>query len=231
MVYEGERRVRPSIWHSDYYMLKSLKSKITESLNYLPNNSFIFDYGCGYRPYEELIKNGGHRYLGGDIDGSNFSDIVVDKYGSVPVEDNVYDAVLSVQVLEHVEDPMSYLVESYRVVKKGGYLILSTHGAWTYHPYPTDYWRWTRSGLEKIVTDAGFRCIKSDWIMGMLAYSTMLKLQCMKGLCEKVDYIEKYLFPVFSVPSQLLMMAEDLLLPNSIAKDNAALYVILAKKE
>lgn len=227
---EGKRRVDPCIWNSDYYMLSNLKNKIKNSIDSMPKGSSVFDYGCGYRPYENLIKNCGHEYCGGDLGDNQFADIVVDKVGHVPVADNSYDMVLSVQVLEHVEDPVRYLQEAYRITKSGGNLILSTHGAWTYHPYPTDYWRWTRSGLEKVISDAGFNCIGSDWVMGILAYSTMLKLQCMKGLCERIGTVGKLIFPCFSIPSQFLMMAEDFVTPNSIAQNNSAIYLIHAQK-
>ncbi len=31
-------------------------------------------------------------------------------------------------------------------------MLASTHGVQTYHPSPTDYWRWTHSGLELLFT-------------------------------------------------------------------------------
>ena len=227
---EGNRRSNPYIWNSDYYMLKKLKTKIKNSISIFPSGSNIFDYGCGYKPYEELVKSSGHKYVAGDLGDNHFADIIVDKAGHVPVTDNYFDAVLSIQVLEHVENPNSYLQEAYRITKPGGHLLLSTHGAWTYHPYPTDYWRWTRSGLEKVISDAGFRCLNSDWIMGMLAYSTMLKLQCLKGVCERTALFGKIIFPLFCIPSQVIMNFEDKIIPSSVAKDNAAIYIFVCKK-
>ena len=36
-------------------------------------------------------------------------------------------------------------------------VLVSTHGVMAYHPSPTDYWRWTHAGLEKLFRENG------DW--------------------------------------------------------------------
>ncbi|MBI4692177.1 MAG: class I SAM-dependent methyltransferase [Candidatus Terrybacteria bacterium] len=43
----------------------------------------------------------------------------------IPFGDNVFDAALSISVLEHVSDPVNYLSEILRVLKPGGYLYLA----------------------------------------------------------------------------------------------------------
>ena len=79
------------------------------------------------------------------------------------------DVVLSTQVLEHVEDPRTYLEECFRVLRPGGQLLLSTHGFMVYHPDPVDYWRWTGAGLRRAVEQAGFRIERFEGIMGLAA--------------------------------------------------------------
>src|SRR6185436_6911761 len=69
------------------------------------------------------------------------------------------DAVVSFQVLEHVDDVETYLSECNRVLRPGGRLVLTTHGIWVYHPMAgicEDYWRWTGAGLRKTVEAYGF---------------------------------------------------------------------------
>ena len=39
--------------------------------------------------------------------------------------------------------------EMARVAKPGGRVLLSTHGAYVYHPNPVDRWRWTHDGLGR----------------------------------------------------------------------------------
>ena len=33
-------------------------------------------------------------------------------------------------------------------------MLVSTHGVMPYHPSPTDYWRWTHTGLERLFTQS-----------------------------------------------------------------------------
>ncbi len=44
----------------------------------------------------------------------------------VPAESDSYDCVLSADVIEHVQNPFKYLSESYRILRKGGRLLIST---------------------------------------------------------------------------------------------------------
>ncbi len=73
---------------------------------------------------------------------------------ALPVEDGSFDVVLCNQVLEHCDDPALAVRELRRVTAARGRVLASTHGVMPYHPSPTDYWRWTHAGLEKIFVDS-----------------------------------------------------------------------------
>ena len=64
--------------------------------------------------------------------------------------------VLSTQVIEHVPDTGRYLRESWRLLRPGGALIVTTHGLIPEHGCPYDFYRWTADGLARAVADAGF---------------------------------------------------------------------------
>ena len=109
----------------------------------------------------------GVSYVGADLAGNDRADVVLAPDGGLPVQDDSFDAVLSSQVLEHVEDPDLYLRECMRVLKPGGTLILSTHGMMYYHRDPEDYWRWTTAGLNRILTGHGFEVCEMRGVLGM----------------------------------------------------------------
>jgi SAM-dependent methyltransferase len=114
----------------------------------------LLDVGCGTKPYRPLFAPFATEYVGVDPVESPHADLV----GSVedlPVADGSYDVVLCNQVLEHCDDPMRAVAELRRVTAPGGRVLVSTHGVMAYHPSPTDYWRWTHAGLEKLFGENG----------------------------------------------------------------------------
>jgi len=114
----------------------------------------VLDVGCGAKPYEPLFSPYADAYVGVDpVDNPR-----ADLKGSVedlPVEDAAFDVVLCNQVLEHCDDPAKAVSELRRVTAPAGRVLASTHGVMPYHPSPTDYWRWTHAGLEKLFADNG----------------------------------------------------------------------------
>lgn len=128
----------------------------------------VVDYGCGDQPYRKLFEDG-IRYIAADFSSEPGADVHFDAEGQVPIADGTAALVLSTQVLEHVESPARYLRESHRLLRSGGTLVLSTHGCFQYHPHPTDYWRWTRDGLAKILAEAGFAAASWSGVVGAAA--------------------------------------------------------------
>ena len=133
----------------------------------------VLDYGCADRPYTDWFPPG-VEVVGADLPGNDLATLEVRPDGTVPCPDASFDAVLSTQVLEHVEDPAGYLRECARLLRPGGRMLLSTHGIFYFHPDPLDLWRWTCQGLERVVTDAGLSVVRVEGIFGMGATGLQL---------------------------------------------------------
>ena len=113
----------------------------------------VLDVGCGIRPYFPYFEPYASEYVGVDIENP-----AADLEGSVealPVDDASFDVVLCTQVLEHVEHPGKAVQELHRATAPGGRVLASTHGVQVYHPSPTDYWRWTHTGLAALFEQNG----------------------------------------------------------------------------
>lgn len=65
----------------------------------------------------------------------------------LPFEDNSFDAVLSLAVLEHVKDPFQAARELVRVLKPGGELVCCVPFLQPLHGYPHHYYNMTYQGL------------------------------------------------------------------------------------
>ncbi|MDP3956698.1 MAG: methyltransferase domain-containing protein [bacterium] len=67
---------------------------------------------------------------------------------NLPYPDETFDAIISDQVLEHVENPIKAADESYRVIKGGGIVIHTTCFINQFHPSPGDFWRFSPDALR-----------------------------------------------------------------------------------
>ncbi len=78
----------------------------------------------------------------------------------LPFEDNMFDFVISDQVIEHLEDPIKALRESARILKGGGTAIVTTGLLNPLHPSPQDYWRLTPDGLKTAIRGDGIEVLE-----------------------------------------------------------------------
>lgn len=68
-----------------------------------------------HRPYVEQIK--------------------IDTYSKLPFENGFFDSVLTLETLEHVEQPLQFLLELHRIAKPGAKMVLSCPPATSEIPY------------------------------------------------------------------------------------------------
>ncbi len=109
--------------------------------------------------YHPLIK-GKHVVTTVNLTPEYGCDLVFDIQEKFHLDDNSYDHVISLNVLEHVFGFQNAFAEICRVLKKDGTFVISTPFMHHIHGCPDDYFRYTDSALEKILTDAGFHEIK-----------------------------------------------------------------------
>lgn len=140
----------PTITGRSWLILSELSKHIKAVVeNELPNHLKTLDVGCGLKPYFEYLRAKSDFYVGIDIDRMSSADITA-AAEYLPFVEELFDVVLCIQVLEHVRNPEKVINRMYGALKKGGTLILSTHGIWFKHDVH-DYWRWTDLGLMKIL--------------------------------------------------------------------------------
>jgi SAM-dependent methyltransferase len=230
-VNHDQRRVSPGLWHTDYLQLAPLAKLLTAQASALPKGAVIVDLGCGDMPYAGLMRGLGLDYRPADIDADAVAKgkLPIGADGRVPLSDGAADAVMSVQVLEHVPDLDAYCAEIRRLLKPDGTLLLSTHGSWFYHPHPEDHRRWTRTGLALDLQTRGIVVEEMHSICGPLATTTMIRLTAFAFVLKKLPVLGPLVAGALSVVMNLRGLLEDAVTPRVMRDDNACIYLVRAR--
>jgi SAM-dependent methyltransferase len=139
---------------------ESIYRFVAEQARALRPGSRVLDIGAGEAPYRELFAE--HAYVTLDHDDTLHSG-EVDLHGAadaVPAADHSFDVVVCTQVLEHVPRPLEALREFHRVLRADGLLVATVPFVWEEHEMPHDFFRYTRYGIERLLTEAGYSQIE-----------------------------------------------------------------------
>jgi len=175
----------PGTPRSTYYLLVSLKRRLPEWLRYrldpynseadrfvarhalrIPAGARVLDAGAGECRHAVAFAHA--RYIAtdkgvGDALRWDYSNLdFLSDLQQLPIADGSMNAVLNINVLEHVVDPLRVLRECHRVLRPGGRLFLVAPQSWLMHQAPHDYFRFTRHGLEYLLSQAGFRSLEVE---------------------------------------------------------------------
>jgi SAM-dependent methyltransferase len=226
-------RTHPHLFHRDYWTLRHLlqgaEQFVSKHRQELANGKAL-DFGAGVSPYAAIFEQAGITLLRADIEPDNPQVLAISPDGRVPLPDSSLDAVLSTQVLEHVADVQAYLREAHRLLRPGGLLYLSTHGAFILHRHPTDFRRWTIDGLKYEIEEAGFRVEQIEPRIGIVANSTHLRSIALGGLTRRIP-LTGWLRPIIYLFFNLRMAIEDWLTPKSVMESHPELLLATARKQ
>lgn len=127
-----------------------------EKLGTLIVDGSILDLGGNSDSDYHALIGGEHTFTSVNINPQYGCDMVFDIQKPFPLAGGQFDAVLSLNVLEHIYKFNNVLAEASRVLRKNGLLILSVPFMHHIHGSPDDYFRYTRSALEEMLTENKF---------------------------------------------------------------------------
>jgi SAM-dependent methyltransferase len=163
--------LRPSVGISN----ESVRERwLEETLGLIPQNSRILDAGAGTQRYRQFCEHLTYvsqdfgEYDGqGDCTGLQTGEFdygtldIVSDISSIPQPDSSFDAIMCVEVLEHLPYPDRAIKEFSRLIKPNGHLILTAPFCSLTHfsPYHfvtgfNKYW------YERHLTENGFKIIQ-----------------------------------------------------------------------
>ena len=99
-----------------------------------------------------------HTYIGCDISPGPGVDRI-ESAERMSFSDNSVIAVLNIDTIEHIKNPLKAVKEAYRILEDGGMLILSSVMNFPLHCFPSDYWRFTPEGLGVLLEDFPVRVV------------------------------------------------------------------------
>ena len=155
-----------------------LREQIRQVANYVRGD--VLDVGAGERArYSDFFSF--DKYTKMDIVAGPNVD-VVGSADKIPFPDGKFDSVVCTQVFEHLSQPFVAAKEIARVLRGGGYLMLTVPQVNELHEEPHDYFRYTKYGLARLFEDAGFVCVSMEARGGYWSLSAQLKIRYITDL-------------------------------------------------
>jgi len=151
-----------------------LDKEIIKLLTYKKYNK-VLDLGAGSSPFRDHIACS--TYVTADIaeNNENNIDVLLEPNKPIPINDEKFDLIILTDVLAHVADYKLLLSECYRILKKGGDIIISTPFIYRENETPNDMIRFTSFGLHYELKSNHFVNISIEKI-GNAAYTIYCSL-------------------------------------------------------
>jgi len=160
----------------------------------LPGGALVLDAGAGESRHRSEFPR--QRYIGVDLGVGDAAwnygglDAVAD-LSALPFRDGTFDAAINIVTLEHVREPARVVAEIGRVLRSGAPLLIVVPHEWETHQAPHDYFRYTRHGLETLLTRAGFEIESLEAAGGIFRLLSRRMLSAIK-----VSWVAAILAPV-----------------------------------
>lgn len=170
-----------------------------EELKNIRLDGSVLDIGGARRSGYHTLIEGEYSIVVNNFDKTENNDLSFDLEKPFPVNNASFNAVLCINVLEHIFNYQNVLNESHRILENDGVLILAVPFLITVHPSPNDYWRYTEQTLVKICKQAGFDNIEvkviGTGVFGAVyslrhnLYRTVIIQKPLMLLSELMDYV------------------------------------------
>ncbi len=184
------KRVEPFIprfvmrWMDPFHT--ALNERLRAAAAAVPKSALVLDAGAGECPHAALFAHTRYIKMDRGIGDKTWDYSRIDVQADIcdlPFASGVFDAVVNIQVLEHIKEPAVSVAEMARVLKPGGQLILTTVQDWEIHQHPNDFFRYTRYGLEYLFAKAGLESRVEA--LGGLFWNISFRLMAVLGFLQK----------------------------------------------
>jgi SAM-dependent methyltransferase len=182
-------RLYPSITNPNYLVLRRRRLILANWMQNISGDRLVvLDIGGRYQPYRPLIQNRLRRYFALDV----LSTPLVDAIGTgeqLPFKSETFDLVLATGVFEYFPEPRVAAGEIHRILKPGGYLLMSV-AAVCPRAVDEEHWHYLPAGLKFVL--APFSRI--EIVPEVTSIGGMLRLNaCSLSIFAKYEFIRQIL--------------------------------------
>jgi SAM-dependent methyltransferase len=151
----------------------------------------ILDLGCGTGVVLQELQSSGAEATGLDFSSEalefcqqrSLGNLVQGDAQALPFGDRTFDAILGLDVFEHIESDEKAFQEAHRVLQPEGVLILSVPTfKWLWGPHDValhHFRRYTRAEMVRKLQDAGFEIVQASyavfWLFGIVLLTRMVE--------------------------------------------------------
>lgn len=168
---------------------------------------------CDYLSVDLCIGDDVWDYRGVDVVASAFE---------LPIRDETFDAVLCIQVLEHLNSPARAFAEFHRILRPGGRVFVSFPLLAGEHQQPFDFFRYTQFGLKFLAESTGFRVVSIEPHGGSIIALEILAWSAFWALLPiRRQTLPRYILYVVLYPVKVVTGLVALLL-DSVDRDKSA---------
>lgn len=195
---------------------------VSSKVKHISNGSKVLDIGAGGCPYRPLFQHCDYKtqdfvqlsdeQIQHEV-GYGKIDYVCD-ISNIPVENKSFDVVICTEVIEHVPFPINVIIETARILKPGGTLLITAPLQSGLHQEPYHFYGgFTKYWYEKFLTDNGYKDIQitpnGSIYTSLLATKYTLIKQCLEDLIYSkfIIKIVSFLFLIILLPLAIFLTA------------------------
>ena len=111
-----------------------IHSKVLKLVDSMPTHSSrLLDLGCGQGTFLNRVISlnkfqvtGADGYHYPELDSAKIPFLKIDLNSTLPIDDQTFDIVTAIEVIEHLENPRHFIREIHRILKPKGLAIITT---------------------------------------------------------------------------------------------------------
>lgn len=170
--------------------------------------AYVLDIGCGVGGLSKFLAERGYKVVGCDLFyealeelSSKFKKVQADAF-KLPFKDNSFDLIGLFDVLEHFSDDAKLFKEALRIVKDGGFIVVTVPARkelWSYFDeFSYHKRRYSKGALKKLIETYALKPIVLKYMFFLLYLPMWISRMKRKSIEEEfnVNFISKNLLKI-----------------------------------